>query len=76
MGKAAEGFQCFTLCVSFPAFSSIHTPSDPLRAGGVVSALGGLGVTVTFIPQGPGCQGRASWSVPAASCGMFLEPET
>ena len=60
------------VCV-LSCFFQLHTPSDPLRASGEVSALGGLGVTVTFVPQGPGCP---SWSVPAASCGMFLEPET
>lgn len=60
----------------FLLFPASTPPPPPQSQRGGLRALGGLGVTVTLIPQGPGCQGRASWSIPVASCGMFLEPET
>lgn len=74
--KGGRGFRRFTFCVSFPAFSSIHAPSDPSEPAGGLRALGGHGVMVTLVPQGPGCQAGPLAASLSASCGMFLEPET
>ena len=59
----------------FLLFLASTPPAAPSELAGGLRALGGLGVTDTLVPQGPGCQAGPLAASLSASCGMFLEPE-